>query len=363
MKIPDTFTKTLFPTFQTLAIAAAGGALFTMLGIPMAWMLGALCACMLASQFLPNIYIPRIFRAVLQPILGVMLGSFFTPSLLDDLSRWPGVLAFLALYVVVSLLFGLLYFRRIARYDLTTSFFAAVPGGLADLTLIGASMGANIVLLGLIHSIRVMLTVVLMPFLLSFVAAPVIAASVQTSASLEFIDVGILTLCGIVGYALARVLRIPAGATLGPLIVSAAVHLLGFTQSSPPTVMVNGVQIVLGAFIGARFVDLEWRHFRSALGHGLVWAAGLIAISVVLALACHWATGFGLPQLMLAFAPGGMAEMGLLTLALGIDVALVTTCHVARLILVYMIVPIAARHVSEKEEEKARAADTGFNDD
>ena len=105
------------------------------------------------------------------------------------------------------------------------------------------------------------------------------------------------------------------------------------------------------------------RHFRSALGHGIVWATGLIVISVIIAFDCHHATGFGLPQLMLAFAPGGMAEMGLLTLALGIDVALVTPCHVARLILVYMIVPVAARRVSEKEEEKVRASDTGLNDD
>ena len=81
------------------------------------------------------------------------------------------------------------------------------------------------------------------------------------------------------------------------------------------------------------------------------------------ALACSQVSDFGLPQLILAFAPGGMAEMGLLTLALGIDVALVTTCHVARLILVYMIVPFVAGRVSTKEQEKMRAADTGFNDD
>jgi membrane AbrB-like protein len=350
-------------TVKTLAIGAAGGALFKFLGIPMAWMLGALAACMIASQFVSNIKIPRIFRSVLQPVLGVMLGSYFSPSLLDDLSRWPGVLAFLALYVVVSLIFGLLYFRRVAGYDITTSFFAAVPGGLSDLTLIGASMGANIVLLGLIHSIRVLMTVVLMPFILSFFATPIIAVTARIPAPIGLIDAGILVACGVTGWTLARVLRIPAGATLGPLIISAAVHMLGFTESSPPGLMVNGVQIVLGAFIGARFVDLEWRHFRSALGHGLVWAIGLIVISVIIAFACHHATGFGAPQLMLAFAPGGMAEMGLLTLALGIDVALVTTCHVARLILVYMIVPVAARRVSEKEHEKVRASDTGLNDD
>lgn len=354
--------KTTLATLQTLAIGAAGGALFKLLGIPMAWMLGALGACMLASQFLPNVHIPRIFRTILQPILGVMLGSFFTPSLFSDLSRWPMVLLFLALYVVTALLFGLVYFRRVARYDLTTSFFAAVPGGLSDLTLVGASMGANIVLLGLVHSVRVLLTVVLTPFLLSYLAGPIATTVTRTSASLGLVDVGILTLCGVAGYTLGRVLRIPAGATLGPLIVSAAVHMAGLTESSPPGVMVNGVQVVLGAYIGARFVDLDWKHFRSALGHGLVWAFGLLVISIGAALACTQVSDFELPQLILAFAPGGMAEMGLLTLALGIDVALVTTCHVARVILVYMIVPFAARQVTTKEEDKARA-DTGFNDD
>jgi uncharacterized protein len=355
--------KTTIATLQTLAIGVAGGVLFKFLGIPMAFMLGALGACMLASQFLPNVRIPRIFRTILQPILGVMLGSFFTPSLFNDLSRWPMVLLFLALYVFTALVFGLLYFRRVARYDLPTSFFAAVPGGLSDLTLVGASMGANIVLLGLVHSIRVLLTVVLAPFLLSFLAGPVIATATRTSASLELLDVVILTLCGVAGFALARVLRIPAGATLGPLIVSAAVHMMGLTESSPPSAMVNGVQIVLGAYIGARFVDLDWKQFRSALGHGFVWAFGLLLISIGAAFACTQVSDFGLPQLILAFAPGGMAEMGLLTLALGIDVALVTTCHVARLILVYMVVPVAARRVTTKEEEKLKAADTGLNDD
>jgi membrane AbrB-like protein len=352
--------STALATLKTLAIAAVGGVLFKFLGTPMPWMLGSLIICMVASQFIANVHVPTVFREILQPVLGVSLGSFFTPSLFSELSRWPAVLAILAAYLVVATLFGVFYFRRVAGYDLTTAFFSAIPGGLADLTLIGASMGANIVLLGLIHSIRVLMVVVSIPFILSLFAGPIVSTGARAVVPLELSGLVILTLCGIVGYVFGRVTRMPAGGVLAPLLVSAAVHLMGITHSSPPASMINVVQVVLGAYIGARFVDLQWSHFRSALIHGLIWGTGLILLSILAAFLCSQVTDFGLAQLLLGFAPGGVAEMGLLTIALGIDVALVTTCHVARVILVYMIVPIATRGGTLKP---VPVKDTGLTDD
>src|SRR5690606_17893909 len=126
-------------------------------------------------------------------------------------------------------------------------------------------------------------------------------------------DAGVLILCGVAGYAFGRLTKMPAGATLGPLLVSAAAHLAGLTEGAPPQTVIFIVQIVLGSYIGARFVDMEWSEFRSALGHGIIWSLGLIVIATLAAIVCAWETGFGLPQLLLAFAPGGLAEMGLLT--------------------------------------------------
>ncbi len=348
-------------TIKTLAIGAAGGALFSLFGIPMAWMLGALAACMLATQFIENVYVPSIFREILQPVLGVLLGSFFTSSLLNELSRWPMVLVFLVAYVFVASLFGVFYFRRIAGYNLPTAFFSAVPGGLSDLTVVGESLGANIVLLGLTHSIRVLMVVVLTPLIVAYFASgPALEVTAARPDMIGLGDAGILILCGVVGYALGRLTRMPAGATLGPLLVSAAAHLADLTAGSPPPTAIFVVQVVLGAYIGARFVDLQWHEFRSALVHGIIWSSGLIAIATLAAILCAWETGFGLPQLLLAFAPGGIAEMGLLTLALGIDVALVTTCHAARIIMIYLVIPIAARGV---RKTSGKIKDTGFTDD
>jgi hypothetical protein len=45
--------------------------------------------------------------------------------------------------------------------------------------------------------------------------------------------------------------------------------------------------------------------------------------------------------IILALSPGGLAEMSLVALALGIDVAFVSTMHVIRISLIIAIVPMA----------------------
>lgn len=347
-------------TIKTFAIAAAGGALFSLLGIPLAWMLGALAFTMAASQFIPNVQVPKFFREGLQPILGVALGSYFTPALFGQLAAWPAVLAFLVAYVFVAGVFGYVYFRRAAGRDRLTAFFSALPGGLSDLTLVGASMGADIVFLGLVHAVRVLTVVISLPFIISLMSGPLTRPEPHAPLPLDPKDIAILVACGVVGYVVGRYARIPAGAFLGPLAVSASMHLFGLTASSPPGPLISAVQVVLGAYIGVRFVDLEWRHFRTALAHGFVWSIGLIGIAAASAALCAFATGIGLAQLLLAFAPGGVAEMGLLTLALGIDVALVTTCHITRILSIYTFVPVLARYA---QRGGPPVKDTGLTDD
>ena len=65
---------------------------------------------------------------------------------------------------------------------------------------------------------------------------------------------------------------------------------------------------------------------------------------VMLAAAAAWliSTWTGLPfaAVWLAFAPGGLAEMTLISLALGIDVAFVSTHHVVRVVFMVVAAPI-----------------------
>ena len=54
-------------------------------------------------------------------------------------------------------------------------------------------------------------------------------------------------------------------------------------------------------------------------------------------------TGASFKAILLAYAPGGFAEMNLIALSLGIEVAFVSTHHVCRLILVVTLAAILAK--------------------
>ena len=58
------------------------------------------------------------------------------------------------------------------------------------------------------------------------------------------------------------------------------------------------------------------------------------------ALALNAITGIGIRDLILAYSPGGLAEMSLVSLALGGDAAFVSTHHIVRIMLIVVFAPV-----------------------
>ena len=54
--------------------------------------------------------------------------------------------------------------------------------------------------------------------------------------------------------------------------------------------------------------------------------------------------------LMLAFSPGGLAEMSLIAIAIGADAAFVATHHIVRIFLVIVIAPLAFKLMRRRRE-------------
>ncbi|MFX4906819.1 AbrB family transcriptional regulator, partial [Acinetobacter baumannii] len=71
-----------------LAAGAAGGALFYWLRMPLAWMLGAMTATALLALSGARPEVVSGLRSGLVMVLGVLLGSSFSPSLLGHLRDW-----------------------------------------------------------------------------------------------------------------------------------------------------------------------------------------------------------------------------------------------------------------------------------
>ena len=61
-------------------------------------------------------------------------------------------------------------------------------------------------------------------------------------------------------------------------------------------------------------------------------------------------TGLPVVPLMLAFSPGGLAEMSLIAIAIGADAAFVATHHIVRIFLVIVIAPLAFKLMRRRRE-------------
>jgi membrane AbrB-like protein len=329
----------------TLAIGASGGLLFYWLRLPLPWMLGAMVANTIAALGGAPVRLPMGFRALCIVVIGVMLGSAFTPGLAARVSDWIGGILVLALYAPLATLIGYLYFRRVGRFGVADSYFASAPGGLNEMVLVGEAMGGDPRRIALVHATRILIVVFTVPFYFRYFSGAYSEAArvAADHLPLDLQDALILTAAGLVGALLGRVARVPAAQLLGPMAVSAAVHLAGVTSSRPPVELVAVAQIVMGSTVGCRFAGARLHEIRRVILIGAGSAVLLLAGTATFTLVFKDFVEVPAEALALSLAPGGVTEMSLVALALAVDAAYVSCLHIIRIAMVVSVAPLAFR--------------------
>ncbi|HEX2478735.1 MAG TPA: AbrB family transcriptional regulator [Geminicoccaceae bacterium] len=325
------------PVALALVLGALGGATFAALNLPLPWMLGALAVTTVASVGGLELRVPELLRRPMIAVLGAMLGTTFTPARLEGALDWLPSLAALPLYVILvgGLIF--VYLRRCSDFDPTSAFFAASPGGLSEMIALSDQLGGDQRRVSLVHGARLLFIVSTVPFLAQLFGYQPPDRSPGLDLAFDPRALGLLTALGVAGYLLARWLRLPAATFVGPLLGSAAGHILGWIEVDPPYLLMALAQLVLGSAVGARFSGTP----VALIGRTLLLAAGATVIMLLVTLAFGGAlsalTGHPLTLLLLAFIPGGFTEMSLIALAMGVDPAFVVTHHSLRVFLVVLI--------------------------
>ncbi len=329
----------------TLAIGAVGGAVFAWLRMPLAWMIGAMVATTVAALAGHGAPVPRRLRSTMIIIIGVMLGAGFTPDVIQGARAWPLTLAGLVGYIGLATAALYLYFTRALGYDRLTAYFCATPGGLSEMVLQGGAAGADDRAIALVHGARVLLVVLVIPFWFRFTEGVTtsVSASAPGLADVAPGEVAILLGCAVVGSVAGRALRLPAYMLVGPMIASGVVHATGLSSSSPPWPLVAVAQVVVGSAIGARFAGLAISRLARGLAASVGSTAILLGLTVLFTLVLAPASGIAHGPLVLAYAPGGLAEMSLVALALGVETAFVATHHVFRIGLIVIGAPLVLR--------------------
>lgn len=329
-----------------LAIGSAGGFLFAYLKLPLPWMMGAMVATTVCSIAGLNIGLPSSVRMAMVAILGVMLGSAFSPALLDHIGKWAISVTGLLVYGVVALFLVLVFLRRYARYDPVTAYFSSSPGGLNEMVIVGKAMGGDDRIIALTHASRILIVVMVIPFMFRMFGGYHPQPGMLPPGSgfdLPPHEWAFMAGCAVIGPIIAMRLKLPAAPLLGAMVLSMAVHLTGLSKSAPPSMLIAAAQVVLGTGVGCRFagtaVSEVLKIIRTSFGASVI----LLVTAVGAGFLLQDITGLPWYVLVLAYAPGGLAEMSMVALGIGQDVAFVATHHLFRIAFIVILAPLAFR--------------------
>ncbi|MCB5199106.1 AbrB family transcriptional regulator [Loktanella sp. TSTF-M6] len=325
-----------------LLIGVISGFIGWMVNMPLPWMLGPMIGTTLAAIVGLPVRGPGQLRTIVIPVIGVLLGSAITPDLFDRLGSWTLTILLLPFFLALAAGVSIVVYRRLGGYDPVTAFYAAMPGGLNEMLILGEAAGGDTRKIALAHAARILIVVTLVVMYFGYVLGVRSGTDGRGIVPISAITLtnGLILLgCAVLGVYGGRLLRLPAATVFGPMILSGIVHLVGWVEIAPPTVLVIVAQIVIGTIIGARFVGSSPRQIGRDLWIATVASVAMLVVALGFAEVIALSQGIPLSQAFLAYSPGGLTEMSLLTLALGQDIAFVSVMHIVRITLVIAIAP------------------------
>lgn len=339
---------------MTLLIGLAGAAVFYVLNLPLPFLFGPMAACLVASLLSAPLEGPGRISVAARTVLGVAVGASITPAVLERLPSMLASVAIIPLYIIVIGLVGVPFFRRVCGFDPMTAFYAAMPGGAADMTVFGQEAGANVRQLSLVHATRLMVIMVLAPLILvNFYGVSLGHPIGPPAFDLPLSELLIMALAAIIGWAVAQRLGLFGAPILGPMIVAGALSLCGILHMRPPREALWAAQLFIGLGIGVSYVGVTLRELRDTVAGG---AAFVVILAVLAAIATETVTLTGLAppvEGFLAFAPGGQAEMSMLAIIVGADLGFVVVHHLTRLVLVILGAPLVAHWYQSRAKDGA----------
>lgn len=329
-------------TVITVGLGSVGGWLATLFSLPLAWMLGSLFMVMCLSLMGVKTGVDKRLHRIAIALLGLFIGSRIQAEELVGLIQWyPSVLAMLV-YMVLMLFGGFWIFNR-AYIGRMNAIFCAYPGSMNSALVLAERANGDLRWIAISHSLRLVTVVSGAAFVASFFVDDVTLDS--PPSALALVDILPLLLAPLCWW-LGRLLRIPLPEFLGPMAAGGIIANLGFDYSLP-TGIVLAAFLVLGASVGSRFSGTQWSQLVSMGRYGITFALFALVVAALMAWLVSSFTQLAFVAVLLALIPGGVGEMAVIAMVMGIDPVYVVSHHILRLLILIFMTPLMLRIVNQ----------------
>jgi membrane AbrB-like protein len=310
--------------------------------LPLAWMLGPMTFNLVASLMRLPVAVPAPLRNFIIPVIGVYLGSAFSPENLGHMQRWPWSLAAVMLFTILLTMLTYQYYRKVAGFDPVTALFSATPGGLSMMVIYGAVAGGDERRIALTQTLRVVTVVFLVPPLVTgWAAAP--AGGPPLVHEFSWLQVLMLITGAAAGVLIGRLIRLPAAPMTGAMLASATLYGSGLVALELPRLLLLMALLILGSTVGCRFAGTRLSELLAIGRYAVVSVAFIMILAVLAAILINLLLHIDFLAALLAFAPGGVTEMCLIAVALDIDPTFVAVHQLARVIFIISLAPLLGK--------------------
>ncbi len=332
----------MFRFIITLFIAISIGYIAYHVKIPGGFMVGAVLGSAVLSISTGVAYMPGWTKIAAQVTAGAFIGCGISKSDLAGFrSLLRPILTLLSMMLALNLLMGYLVYR-FSPLDAVTAFMCAVPGGMSDIPIIAAEMGADAAKVTAVQFLRMVAGIAIFPSVIRAMTRgepqPQPAdASVADSALAEsskprqsfFLTLLVATAGGLLGRALGMAFA----------VIASVLFKLTTDRAVLPMWAKRMAQVLSGAYIGSSISAPDLIEMRQVLVPALLILAGYAVNCFLTGLLLHRGCHFTRREGMLAATPAGASDMALISADLGVTSPNLVVMQTLRLLAVVIIFP------------------------
>lgn len=328
---------------MTLLFAGALGSLLVRLKVPGGMMVGAVIGASAYNIITGSAQMDPLAKTAAQIVAGAFIGSGVQR---EDLRHMKPMLKAAGIVIgsllLVNIIAGLII-HAISPLDALTSFLASAPGGVSDIPIIAADLGADAPKVLVLQLVRLIMGIGVFPSLIGRLTKADPKEAVE-KAALRARDKGdlfntLLTLLAAACFGLlGRASPIPGGtmafATLGSIVFK-----LIYPKARLPFPVRRAAQCLSGAYVGAgigitQLIELKYLALPAVV-LVVCYSLAVLLISTLLVKA----KAFTRREALLASTPAGATDMALISGDLGIKNVKLILLQVMRMIVVITVFP------------------------
>lgn len=321
---------------KVLVLSLVGGYIFSLLHIPIPWMLGPIMVVML-TQF---IYKGTLKWSSKMRDLGVVIvGTAIGVNFNIDLFGMMGSIIFYMVTLNFILIGGSIAIAYLTskwtKIPMKAAVLGAIPGGLGQIIVFAEEEKIKeIGVISYFQVIRLLLVVVFVPF----IVAGQVMSTQQVDEKLSISLVLLIALAWVCSYFTKRI-HLPVAFFITPIILFITLQLTTpITMPIVPGMVMDIAQLLIGAHIGLMLKPDMIKLPVQVLVGGIVSAIALIALTFGSSFLMSFAMDTTFATSFLSTAPGGLDQMVLLADAINAEVSFVSMFQTFRLLFIFILV-------------------------